>query len=136
MTFEELRAANIARKASAWPEEDPWEPWDWTNATAGEVGEACVEGLALLVALSAKAGVAANLAKKMARVWPAGADMQAWNRPEDQRPDILRASLAAELADVVIYADLLAAKIGYALGDCVRDAFNAKSEGIGSSVKL
>jgi NTP pyrophosphatase (non-canonical NTP hydrolase) len=136
MTFDQLRAANLERLASAWPTEDPWEPWDWTNATSGEVGEACAEGLALLAALSAKAGAAANLTKKMNRVWPSGQFTASWNKPEDQRIADLSARLANELADVVIYADLLASKLGRSLGDCVREKFNAKSDEIGSSVKL
>lgn len=136
LSFEELRETNLARLAAAWPTEDPWEPWDWTNAIAGEVGEACAEGLALLTALSAKAGVAANLTKKMNRVWPAGQFTQSWNKPEDQRIEELSERLAGELADVVIYADLLASKLGRSLGDCVRQKFNHKSDEIGSLVKL
>jgi len=136
MTFQDLRAANLARLAQAWPEEDPWAPWDWTNATAGEVGEACVEGLALLAALSAKAGSAANITKKMNRVWPAGQFAHAWNKPEDQRIEELSARLGGEIADVVIYADLLASKLGRSLEDCIREKFNAKSAEIGSTVTL
>lgn len=136
MTFDELRAANLARLKQAWPAEDPWEPWDWTNAITGEVGEACAEGLALLTALSAKAGAAANLTKKMNRVWPSGQFPHAWNKPEDQRIGELSTRLADELADVVIYADLLASKLGRSLEDCIRDKFNAKSKEIGSSVVL
>lgn len=136
LTFADLRAANLARLASVWPAEDPWEPWDWTNAICGEVGEACTEGLALLTLLSAAAGAAANLTKKMNRTWPAGQYADAWNKPEDRRLDELSARLANELADVVIYADLLASKLGRSLGECVREKFNAKSAEIGCSIRI
>ena len=136
ITFSDLSSANKDRLATAWPDPDPWHPWDWTNATAGEVGEACVEGLALLAALSARAGSAANLTKKMNRVWPSGQFAASWNKPEDQRIADLTERLGGELADVVIYADLLASKLGLSLGDLVVRKFNAKSDEIGSSVKI
>lgn len=136
LSFEDLRQANQDRLKAAWPAEDPWGPWDWTNAMVGEVGEACCEGLALLTALSAKAGATANLTKKMHRVWPAGQFQTEWNKTEDQRIDELTDRLAAELADVVIYADLLASKLGRSLESCIKDKFNTKSDEIGSTVKL
>lgn len=136
MTFEELRLKNKERCESAFHSVDEWKPWDWTNAIGGEVGEACSEGLTLLTAIAAKAGAASNLTKKMARVWPANQFIKNWNKPEDQRITELEDRLADELADIIIYADLLATRIGRSLGDCVRRKFNAKSEEIGSSVKL
>src|SRR6266446_2875126 len=51
LSFEDLRAANLARLAQAWPAEDPWAPWDWTNALSGEAGELCTEVLILCAAL-------------------------------------------------------------------------------------
>lgn len=85
---------------------------------AGECGEAC------------------NITKKMNRIWPANEFIQSWNKPEDQRMEELEARLADEIADVVIYADLLATRIGRSLGDCIRAKFNEKSKEIGSVVKL
>ena len=41
-----------------------------------------------------------------------------------------------ELADVVIYADLLATKLGLNLSDCVRQKFNEVSDRVQSSVKI
>lgn len=46
------------------------------------------------------------------------------------------AEARSELADVVIYLDLLAAQLGINLGEAVRDKFNAKSEQVGSRVRL
>lgn len=45
-------------------------------------------------------------------------------------------AIAAELADTVIYADLLAARLGVDLGAAVRAKFNAVSEKLGSDVRL
>jgi len=41
-----------------------------------------------------------------------------------------------ELADIVIYADLLASRLGLDLGDCVRDKFNEVSDRVHSSIKI
>ncbi len=47
-----------------------------------------------------------------------------------------RRALASELADVVCYADLLAARAGIDLGEAIRKKFNEVSERRGSEVKL
>lgn len=118
MTFDDLRVANVRRCETAFHSLHAWLPSQWSNAMAGECGEAC------------------NLTKKMDRMWPAGEFIRNWNKPEDQRIEDLEARLAGEIADVIIYADLLAARIGRSLGDIVRDKFNEKSDEIGSPVKL
>jgi NTP pyrophosphatase (non-canonical NTP hydrolase) len=118
LTFEELTAINKQRCNNAFHSVEVWTQWEWSNAMAGECGEAC------------------NITKKMNRIWPANQFKQNWNKPEDQRMAELEAQLADELADVVIYADLLATRIGRSLGDCVRKKFNEKSDEIGSQVKL
>lgn len=41
-----------------------------------------------------------------------------------------------ELADIVIYADLLADKLGLDLETCIREKFNEVSERVHSSVKI
>ena len=118
MTFEEFQRVNKARCEAAAQSIDGWLPSQWSNAMAGEAGEAC------------------NITKKMDRIWPANQFKQSWNKPEDQRMSELEDRLALELGDVVIYADLLATRIGRSLGDCVRESFNRKSDEIGSSFKL
>jgi NTP pyrophosphatase (non-canonical NTP hydrolase) len=136
MTFGELRAANVRRCETAFHSVSAWKPWEWSNALAGEIGETCAEGFALLTALAAVGGKACNVTKKMNRIWPANQFKENWNKPEDQRMADLEDRLADEIADVVIYADLLAARIGRSLDDCVRQKFNSKSDEIGSAVKL
>jgi NTP pyrophosphatase (non-canonical NTP hydrolase) len=44
--------------------------------------------------------------------------------------------IAQELADTVLYADLLAARLGINLGEAIRDKFNIVSERMGSDIKL
>lgn len=118
LTFDTLQAINKLRCEAAFHSVEVWAPWEWSNAMAGECGEAC------------------NVTKKMNRIWPANQFKQSWNKPEDQLMADLEQKLADELADVVIYADLLATRIGRSLGECIRHKFNEKSDEIGSAVKL
>jgi NTP pyrophosphatase (non-canonical NTP hydrolase) len=101
----ELRDQNIAR-ARRWHGEDsePWSLADWSNAMCGEAGEA------------------ANKVKKIRR-HQTGVD-SSYNTPDLAD---LYSGLAKELADVVIYADLLAAEAGIDLGRAVREKFNEVS---------
>ena len=70
-------------------------------------------------ALAGETGELCNLIKKMRR--------------GDQ---IDLKEVGKELADIVIYADLLASKLGLNLGDCVREKFNEVSDRIHSSTKI
>lgn len=70
-------------------------------------------------ALAGEAGEACNLIKKL-RVGET----------------ISYSQIAKELADVVIYADLIAMKLGIDLGEAVRAKFNEVSDRVGSDVKL
>jgi hypothetical protein len=76
---------------------------------AGETGETC------------------NLTKKMDRIWPANQFKVAMNKTEDQRMEELVAKAGLEIGDVILYADLLASRLGLRLEDCVRQSFNNKS---------
>ena len=100
LCFEELRAANDSRARH--PRFDDasgnWSLAEWTNAMCGEAGEA------------------ANIAKKIRR-----GDKQ-------HPPEFYREGLAKELADVVIYADLVARAMGVRLEEAVRSKFNEVSE--------
>lgn len=97
---------------------DGWLPSQWSNAMAGEAGECC------------------NITKKMDRIWPANMFKQSWNKPDDQRMEVLNAKLLREIGDAVIYASLLAQRQGSTLEECVRLAFNEKSEEIGSDILI
>jgi len=49
---------------------------------------------------------------------------------------ILASDIGKELADVVIYADIIATQLGLDLGDCVIQKFNEVSNRVGSEVFL
>lgn len=118
LDFALLRERNKERCERLFHSISEWRPSQWTNAMAGEVGEAC------------------NITKKMDRVWPANQFKQNWNKPEDQRMADLEERMAEEIADAVIYADLAMQRIGRDLGEEVRKKFNSKSEEIGSDIRL
>lgn len=88
-----------------------WSLSDWMTATLGELGEA------------------ANVAKKM-------------NRVRDHIPgnaeslEELKAKLEDEVADTLIYLDLLAQSQGFSLQDAVIKKFNKTSEKIGYKNEL
>lgn len=94
---------------------DSWSPAEWTNAMAGELGEA------------------ANLTKKLLR----HRDGIAGNvKAEDRDVESLRRRAAREIADAVIYADLAVQALGFDLATEIRAAFNAKSEQIGCPIRV
>lgn len=112
VSFRSLRAKNVSRKARWHGDADEWTGSDWSNAMAGECGEAC------------------NVVKKLRR-HETGTGM--YNTPE---VEVLLPMLADEIADVVLYADLLAAKYGIDLEDAVRAKFNRVSEAQGFPERL
>ncbi len=115
LSFDRLRAVNVDRCVNGFGHTlESWSPAEWTNALAGEAGEA------------------ANVAKKMLR----HRDKVAGNQGDDTDLALLREKLGRERADVVSYADLCAARQGLDLAQLVRDVFNRKSEQIGSPARL
>lgn len=105
VTFRSLRIVNVSRKIRWHGEADEWTGSDWSNAMAGECGEAC------------------NIVKKLRRHETHIGT--AYNTPD---VEALIPALAEEIADVVIYADLLAHKYNIDLDGAVRDKFNRVSE--------
>jgi NTP pyrophosphatase (non-canonical NTP hydrolase) len=105
LSFDQLRITNVLRCEDVFHPVDSWTPSDWATAMAGECGEAC------------------NEVKKLRRL--DGADDQL-DTPAER--EILKDKLAKELADLVIYADLLAARMDIDLGQAVIDKFNEVSE--------
>lgn len=93
---------------------ESWSIAEWTNAAAGEIGEAC------------------NLAKKLLR----HRDGVAGNKPEDQDVESLKRRCAEELADVVIYVDLAMQFLGYDMNETVRRVFNRKSDELGAPYRV
>lgn len=114
LTFEKFSQANKDRCES--PEGfnhkvDGWSEAEWLAAATGELGE---------VAHAVKA----ILRKR---------DNLIANPKSD---DELKSMLAEEIADTIIYLDLLAQRSGVFIGDAIREKFNTMSDKIGSSVKL
>lgn len=112
---------------------EPWSLADWSNAMQGEAGEA------------------GNLVKKLRRI-ETGTDAGPWSHavhstgravPHDAATEarILAKGIGLELADTVIYADLLAQELqrkygGYDLSELVVTKFNAVSHREGFPERL
>lgn len=120
LRFVDLALANMKRlplfknrlgqPAHSQPDGSDWSLSEWTNALAGEVGEAC------------------NIAKKIQR----------GDFGEVGSETHLRAvsDFLKELADVVTYADICASRVGGHLGEAVRFKFNEVSDRVGVDIKL
>lgn len=90
---------------------DSWSTAEWFTATLGELGEA------------------ANVCKKMIR----NRDNIPGNK---ETPEQLRARLEGEIADVLIYLDLLAQSEGIDLSEAVPKTFNKKSDELGCDIRM
>lgn len=112
LSFDKLSAVNRARAAHWHAGGTPWVGSDWSNAMAGEAGEAC------------------NVVKKLRRQETAvvGAADPVWQE--------LVAKLGEELADTLIYIDLVAAHYGVDLPAALCAKFNAVSEREGLEERL
>lgn len=114
-------AETNAQRCRRWhpPTAEPWSLADWSNAMCGEAGEA------------------ANLVKKLRRIETGTQTLPTMvhNGHEvtlEAEARILAKSVGLELADVVIYADLLAQELGrkyggYNLSNLIVTKFNAVS---------
>ncbi|HEX9768481.1 MAG TPA: MazG-like family protein [Kiloniellales bacterium] len=112
LTFSDLRRANLARVKRWHPGGlADWSLADWACAMAGEAGEAC------------------NVVKKLNRE----RDRIAGNTANAEQ---LQVALAREIADTLIYLDLLAARAGIDLDRAVVKTFNAKSIKVGFPERL
>ena len=116
LSFAELNAVNVARCEA--PDGfrhalKSWSPSDWGVAFGGEAGEVL------------------DAIKKRNRV------IDGIGQPGDPvDADAALNEIADELADVVIYADLLATRLGIDLGAAVAAKFNRTSAKIGSPARL
>lgn len=105
MTFHDVSEINLKRCERWHPgfPNDGWTGSDWSNAMAGEAGEAC------------------NVVKKLRRD-----DFGKVQAAADNRADLL-AKLATEIGDTFLYLDLLAQFYGLDIAQCVVDTFNRVS---------
>jgi NTP pyrophosphatase (non-canonical NTP hydrolase) len=121
LTFDELREANVRRHTTRWhPQPGRWRRL--VDHLMRRLGYAPVKDWSPLewsAAVAGEVGEACNLIKKLRR----GEAIP----PRD---------IAYELADAVIYIDLLAECLGIDLGGAIREKFNIVSERVGSNVQL
>ena len=115
LTIRQFSALNELR-ALHWHSEgglDSWSPAEWGNALAGEVGELC------------------NVLKKLLR-HDMGIQQLAVENREPTKQSGTRAKLlvdaAKEIADSYTYLDLVAARLGLDVQQCVVSKFNEISE--------
>lgn len=107
LTFKKLRHVNVKRCTTAFKHGlHTWSLAEWSNAMAGEAGETC------------------NVTKKI----------KLGDKSIENKEDKLE--LAKEIADVVVYCDLLAAAAGINLEKAVIDKFNEVSDRRNSRIKL
>ncbi|HLF23574.1 MAG TPA: hypothetical protein VI565_06580 [Burkholderiales bacterium] len=125
LSFAELREINVRRCVTAFKHSlEEWTPLEWSAAMCGEAGEA------------------ANEAKKLRRRDYRYPDQNRAAQPERTDEEAERAKqemihkYALELADVVTYADLCAARLNIDLAAAVREKFNIVSNRRGSDIKL
>ena len=107
LTFKKLKEINWNR-CKSWHDPNSWSLAEWTNALCGESGEA------------------ANITKKMKRLEQDLKGPSGYHNNSDYAT--LKKELEKELADVVIYADLIASKLGIDLEDAVINKFNETSK--------
>jgi NTP pyrophosphatase (non-canonical NTP hydrolase) len=110
LDFKELRAKNTLRCPESFHPIDEWSPSDWGNALAGETGEAC------------------NFVKKLRRLRADVEKGQVSEASAENTREVLKKNIGQELADVIIYADLLSARLGIDLGAEVMKKFNKVSD--------
>lgn len=108
LSFKKLRKTNVKRCNAVFHPLKSWTETDWACALAGEVGELC------------------NFIKKRKRVFDAKGNIKLPHK-EDCRK---------ELADIITYADLLAARMDIDLGKAVINKFNEVSDRQKTSIKL
>lgn len=118
LTFATLAAANL-RRAVKWHKGglDEWSVADWATAMAGEAGEVC------------------NAVKKLRRIEDEIANISEPNRQISTRAEAHK-KIGEEIADTLIYLDLLAQRVGVDLAAAVIAKYNAVSEKYGFPDRL
>lgn len=113
LSLARLRNQNVKRCEEVFHPVNDWTPAEWAVAMAGECGEVC------------------NAIKKLRRIAD-GTNTAKDPQTEQECID----QIALELADLVIYTDLLAARCGIDLEEAITEKFNAVSELRHSTVRL
>lgn len=111
LTFDTLRQNNLTR-VKRWHGPSGVMDWieeQWSNAMAGEAGEAC------------------NAAKKLRRLI-SGMQQHAGDSAVPKTIEEARKKVLKEVGDTVIYGGLLCERVGGTLEQAVRHSFNSVSE--------
>jgi NTP pyrophosphatase (non-canonical NTP hydrolase) len=118
LSFEDFRAIN-AKRCVRWHKEgiDEWSVSDWAVAMVGEAGEAC------------------NAIKKLRRIECDAANINDADRQLSTRAEAIK-QIGEEIADTLIYLDILALRLGLNLADEVIAKFNKTSERYGFPERL
>lgn|SRR5574340_1520407 len=117
LDFDKLRLVNSTRCEKIFHPITEWSPTDWACAFAGEAGEAC------------------NKVKKLRRL-DTNTYIKKPNMAYLATQNHLIEDIAKEIADTIIYADLLAARLGINLGEAIRKKFNEVSDEMNCDIKL
>lgn len=105
LEFRQLRLKNILRNSEVFSPCNNWTLMEWGCAMAGEAGELC------------------NILKKIKRM---GENTNTAKDPQSIQE--AKTMAGKEMADIIIYLDLIAEKMGVDLGQAVQDKFNEVSE--------
>ncbi len=110
LRFDDLKRANLSR-GTRWHKGglDEWSVAQWAVAMAGEAGEVC------------------NAVKKLDRIEDGIANLSEPSRQLSSREEAI-AAIGAEIADTVIYLDLLAQRLGLDMAEQIIRKFNKTSE--------
>lgn len=135
LSLRRLREVNVSRCNAVFDPLMSWGPSDWGCALAGEAGEAAnvlkkLRRLAL--DLTARAANGPKRDRSGRRVKRTRVEAEQRRKATAK----LIAKLAEELADVVCYADLTAARFGIDLGEAIRKKFNKVSRIRGATERL
>ena len=124
LTFNDLREANTTRCNEHFHALDAWSGAEWGNAMAGEYGEVAEDLLQVVLKFMSTLKACDTLKKALRQL------------ETDEDFGKLRSRLSLELADVITYADLIAARFDINLGEAVKEKFNEVSDKRDSSIKL
>lgn len=115
MILQEFSKINLQRCLKWHPAGiESWSLSDWAVAASGEMGEAC------------------DVIKKLNRL----RDGLVGNKATQQDEAVLTRALGDEIADTVIYLDLLAQRAGMNLSDCIARKFNEVSRRNGFAERI
>lgn len=131
LTFKQLSYANSVRCDTAFHPLFDWTPADWAMATAGEMGEVVQEIDHLKDQMSKHVGLMCDAVKKLRRLEEGSNTAK---DPQTEQEALIK--IAREIADVVIYSDLLCTRLGISLEDAVTEKFNEVSDRMESEIKL